>query len=238
MDSKSGLGFSCLSTHVAYFKALKERTLQPVSAHLFMSRYSESGIPSEDPRAQKTRQKLKQALIEVMAGKEFTKISVNDLTTAANVNRATFYSHYEDKQGLLDAIIAETFQQMMAAYKSADVKLDDDSLQEFVKSVWEYVGFFSSSIGGAAGDNFTSLIQGELVRQIEEIITVWLSEQLSDKSALGIMSGAIAGSIFQTAAIWSKNPDAKKTDEVSKLVRNLLIHGLKHSRFSERDTLT
>ncbi len=203
-----------------------------------MSRYSESGMPSNDPRAQKTRQKLKQALIEIMAEKEFSKVSVNDLTKAAQINRATFYSHYYDQQELLNSIVRDTFAQMMSAYKGPSLTLSDETLHAFIMSVWEYIGFFGANIGGGSGDKFISLIQGEVQSQTEVIVSTWLETEISDKSGLPVITAAVAGMIFNTGAYWNREQRESGIQDVAMSVRNLLIHGLKHSRFTERDTLT
>jgi AcrR family transcriptional regulator len=203
-----------------------------------MSRYSPSGTPSDDPRAQKTRQKLKQALVEVLADKEFPEITVNDLTRQAEINRATFYSHYADKQQLLDNLVSETFSQMMIAYTSGKTSLEDDNLQEFIKSSWEYVGFFSGSVGGGISDSFTAAIRGEVVRQLEVIITTWLETDSTDKSNSQTLISGIAGAIFNTGANWARESNQNQLEEHSQTLRNLMIHGLKHARFSGRDTIT
>jgi AcrR family transcriptional regulator len=48
-----------------------------------------------------------------MRTKSFDEISVQDITDAATVNRATFYDHYTDKYALLDAMIAGGFHELL-----------------------------------------------------------------------------------------------------------------------------
>ena len=60
---------------------------------------------STDPRAQRTRQMLRQALMQVVIEKPFRDLTIRDITTGAGVNRATFYLHYDDKYDLLKVII-------------------------------------------------------------------------------------------------------------------------------------
>lgn len=48
-----------------------------------------------------------------MHSKSFDEISVQDITEAATVNRATFYDHYTDKYALLDAMIAGGFHELL-----------------------------------------------------------------------------------------------------------------------------
>src|ERR1700761_5330205 len=62
-----------------------------------------------DPRIRRTRQLLQGALHTLMQTKGFDEISVQDITEAATLNRATFYAHYTDKFALLDATVAGGF---------------------------------------------------------------------------------------------------------------------------------
>ncbi|MBQ0140236.1 MAG: TetR/AcrR family transcriptional regulator [Kurthia sp.] len=60
-----------------------------------------------DRRIVKTRDVLKAALMESLQYTQLSQISITDLTTVANINRSTFYSHYTDKYDLLDAAIEQ-----------------------------------------------------------------------------------------------------------------------------------
>lgn len=60
-----------------------------------------------DPRIKKTRRYLKEALLSLIKQKGFDAITVRDLTQEADINRATFYQHYQDKFDLLDQTIDE-----------------------------------------------------------------------------------------------------------------------------------
>jgi AcrR family transcriptional regulator len=66
-----------------------------------------------DPRIRRTRKLLQGALGTLMQSKSFDEISVQDITEAATVNRATFYDHYTDKYALLDALVAGGFHELL-----------------------------------------------------------------------------------------------------------------------------
>jgi AcrR family transcriptional regulator len=67
-----------------------------------------------DPRIRRTRELLQQALATLLETRDFERISVQDITDAATVNRATFYAHYPDKFALLECMIAGQFQSLLA----------------------------------------------------------------------------------------------------------------------------
>ena len=56
---------------------------------------------TEDRRVRRTRQRLKEALLELIAGQPYESITVEDITRRADVGRSTFYSHYTSKDELL-----------------------------------------------------------------------------------------------------------------------------------------
>ncbi len=56
---------------------------------------------SSDLRVIRTREAIKNALIELIDEKGFEAITVKDITTRAKINRGTFYSHYQDKYDLM-----------------------------------------------------------------------------------------------------------------------------------------
>ena len=62
-----------------------------------------------DPRIRRTRQLLQDALRKLLETKDFDKISIQDITEAATLNRGTFYAHYPDKFALLEEWIRVSF---------------------------------------------------------------------------------------------------------------------------------
>lgn len=63
-------------------------------AYVFSEQFfNASGL---DRRTRRTREALMRALIALLQEKPLTAITVTELTTLADVNRATFYTHYQD----------------------------------------------------------------------------------------------------------------------------------------------
>ncbi|WP_154838445.1 TetR/AcrR family transcriptional regulator [Staphylococcus sp. Marseille-Q1834] len=55
----------------------------------------------EDRRIRKTKSAIKKAFIQLLKEKDLDKITVQDISDQADINRGTFYLHYEDKYTLL-----------------------------------------------------------------------------------------------------------------------------------------
>jgi AcrR family transcriptional regulator len=73
---------------------------------------------SNDPRALRTRQLLREALMDSVIEKNFRDLTIRDITDHAGVNRATFYLHYEDKYDLLDDCANEIFLEIRSAMQN------------------------------------------------------------------------------------------------------------------------
>ncbi len=58
-------------------------------------------MTQSDPRQERTRQLLREALIALVAEMPFDAITITDITRRARVARKTFYAHYADKDALL-----------------------------------------------------------------------------------------------------------------------------------------
>jgi AcrR family transcriptional regulator len=54
-----------------------------------------------DRRILKTREDIRNAFIVLLKEKIFDEITVKDIAEKANINRATFYKHYDDKYDLI-----------------------------------------------------------------------------------------------------------------------------------------
>ncbi len=66
-----------------------------------------------DRRTKYTKNVIRQALFDLMKTKPVNKITVTDICKSADINRSTFYSHYEDVYDLLNIIQNELFENVI-----------------------------------------------------------------------------------------------------------------------------
>src|SRR5688572_1470420 len=94
-----------------------------------------------DPRVQRTQNLLRDALIELIDEKTYEKITIQDITTRATVNRATFYRHFLDKDELLNQSIDKMLKELFGeASKFYSVSKNVDELQKYVAShIFEHI---------------------------------------------------------------------------------------------------
>src|SRR5215469_13399815 len=119
-----------------------------------------------DPRVRRTRQLLQNAFMELMQEKGFSAVSIQDITERATVNRGTFYAHFADKYALLDSLMREQFQQVLASKLPPSSRWETSTLRMLIEAA---LGYFREFHRHCPPNNtieplFERSIQGELVR--------------------------------------------------------------------------
>ncbi|MBD7971029.1 TetR/AcrR family transcriptional regulator [Paenibacillus gallinarum] len=122
-----------------------------------------------DRRILKTREAIKNAVIELMTEKNnFDQITVQNISDRANVDRKTFYHHYKDKFDLLDKLIEEHINELRAICEN------DSNSSEGDFSWFEYFAekysFFSVMLASKGAPFFRSRF---LEFVIEDIRSGW-----------------------------------------------------------------
>ncbi|GGH20734.1 TetR/AcrR family transcriptional regulator [Paenibacillus segetis] len=96
------------------------------------------GTKVRNIRMTQTKQSLINAFVNLVNEKDFDKITVADLTKGAQVNRATFYAHFNDKYEMLDYIVDQSASTVIENRTLGVVKFDKESIHALVLAVCDY----------------------------------------------------------------------------------------------------
>lgn len=168
-----------------------------------------------DRRIQRTRQLLQQAFQEVSQEKPFADISVQDVTERANVNRGTFYAHYTDKYALLDAVIREGFQKVIAGTLTRESRWDRATLQRLIQTVLKHVK--SIRTGCNLPPNLAPMHERAIYEELTEVFTRWLKQQPRGEIVWRVpvqtIATVVSWAILGAATQWSCTSSAKISAE-------------------------
>lgn len=165
-----------------------------------------------DKRITKSKTNLKKALFELLAEKEWGKISVQDITQRANLNRTTFYQHYLDKYDLLHQHMRDMFEAMKEDIFSP---LDIDSSGKKPEAYW-YVLRFYHHLQQNSGD-FAIIINRRYELNIKKLLNDFWNDSFltgikktaaadTDRSVpLDIQRRFVISAFAGTAAWWLEN---------------------------------
>jgi AcrR family transcriptional regulator len=114
-----------------------------------------------DLRVIRTKESIRNALVELIDEKGFDAITVKDITTRAKINRGTFYAHYQDKYDLMTKCEEEIMLEMSRIAKQnfpgviAALETNSPSLTPFslASSLFEYLNENSGFMKAVLGPN-------------------------------------------------------------------------------------
>ena len=165
-----------------------------------------------DPRIRRTRQLLQGALKTLLQTKNFDEITVQDITEAATVNRATFYDHYADKFALLDALVAGGFHALL---HQRDVRFEGNcpsEASEIIRAACDYIVLMRDGHSDCKERSaFEPLIDAAITSAIRLVLTRNDSPKLrlapmTASAASWAINGAVKG--------WYNTPDRPSVDAV------------------------
>lgn len=181
-----------------------------------------------DPRIRRTRQLLQGALRTLLQTKSFDEISVQDITEAATVNRATFYDHYTDKFALLEAMVAGGFHALLHERKISYDGTCPGAARAIILAVCDYLTQCdpaSRAIYQHQGA-FEPLIDAAVVHAIRRVLFEGMEGAEKTPPAGGLPPEVVATSaswaIYGAAKAWSALPDRPPAEEIAPFVLQLI----------------
>lgn len=163
---------------------------------------------TNDPRAKRTRRLLQEALTDLMRKKKFHEISVQDITTRAEINRATFYAHFVDKYELLNSQIRDSFQSLLDEKLPPNPTFTIANLRILALTAHQYMSHFAGHCATATPNSDDGLVVQQVQRQTQTVIMQWLNNTPNPPSTSSfdviamVVSWAIFGSILE--ATWNR----------------------------------
>ncbi len=86
-------------------------------------------------RREETRRKLIHGALSVMAKKGIEAATIQEITDAADVGFGSFYNHFDSKEAILEATVAERVQPWIDSMEAMEAQCDDpaESLAAFIR---------------------------------------------------------------------------------------------------------
>lgn len=173
-----------------------------------------------DPRVKRTRSLILRSFEALLAEKGFETISVQDITDRAEINRATFYKHFVDKYALLDFSVQQMFRMELEKRTLDACHYTPENLKTLILMVVEFLSRLHSDCA-QPHQQFESLVEGTIKKQIFDLLTLWL-KQSKTRISTDIPATVATWAIYGLASHYShskKRPALEKfVDEAFPLV--------------------
>ncbi len=196
----------------------------------------EAAIPrKEDRRKERTRQLLRDALLQLIPEKGYEAINVQDITDRANVARPTFYLHFADKQDLLFSSLREIYDDLVerqhhslsnenAAELVANMERVEDS--DF-QHVAEHADFYKVMLSDKGSMAFLLMV----MEYLSSIMHTELVQKLAVNGTVGniptdLISSYLAGAELGIVNWWLKTNNMQYSPlQVSRMMNLICMMG-------------
>ena len=173
---------------------------------------------AEGRRVKMTKALLKSSLIELMKTKSIHTISIKEICTGADINRSTFYRHYNTQYDLYDEIVHELLASLIEAYTVSREKGED--LKESIAAVLEVsekerevcLVILSDKGNVTMGESFVKAISPVVTDDMNEL-SVYLFQ---------FMAAGLANIVWT----WLNKPIRQSPHELASLMYSMMKRGI------------
>jgi AcrR family transcriptional regulator len=186
-----------------------------------------------DRRVQRTRDLLHRALMSLIREKGFEALSVQDIIDRANVGRATFYAHFDNKEDLLAsgieglrASLKERQRQILSEHADLDERMFGFTHDLFVHAN-EHRDVFKAMVGKRSGAVVQQLLHKMLVDLSRDEINALAPKNHGGTAPTEATVQFFAGALFGLLMWWGNGKMRMPVEEVNSVFRRLAIPSLK-----------
>jgi len=160
-----------------------------------------------------------------MQSKSFDEVSVQDITDAATVNRATFYDHYTDKYALLEAMVAGGFHVLL---HERGVRYDGtcpSAASAIILAVCDYFTQSRPSVCACEHPSaFEPLVEAAVTTAIRRVFMEGMPKDGLISGLPPVMIATTASwAIFGAVKEWFNTPDRPPADEIVPVILRLVL---------------
>ena len=170
-----------------------------------VSRQGTSREQRVDRRVKRTRRIVEEAFQDLLREKKFRDITVQDIADRADVNRATFYAHFQDKYDLLDQLLRERFRKEVIG-KMPEDESERQKLRWFVVATLEELAALVNQQCHDIG--VEPIVETRLQQEIREFLPGCFNQSAEDKTKRRpeIAASVLSWAIFGAGMDWSRMP--------------------------------
>jgi AcrR family transcriptional regulator len=186
-----------------------------------------------DRRVQRTEQLLRSALLSLIQEKGFETLSVQDIIDRANVGRATFYAHFDNKEDLLvsgfdnlRASLKERQREALVRRSGLDERVLGFSYEMFAHAN-EHRDVFLAMAGKRSHAIVQQLLYRILLDLVREDVKATVSRVRANSVPVEALAQFITGALFGLLMWWLNGKMRLSVEEVNTLFRQLAIPVLK-----------
>lgn len=194
-----------------------------------------------DRRVRRTKRRLKEALLELIERRDYDRITIEEITSRADVGRSTFYSHYADKEDLLfagfDHWLMSLLEDLPLEDRAAESDREPSERFRFSLPLLVHIRsqkrFFQATIARGSNTRVQRKVTGLLVELVRHELRR-MSPHGRRESREGALQGlgaeqllearahAVVGAFLALASWWLDSGDGLSAEAIDELFQRLV----------------
>jgi AcrR family transcriptional regulator len=178
-----------------------------------------------DPRVRRTRRLLRDALVSLMLEKDFSSISIKEITERAEVAYITFFRHFESLDQLLMEILDDGLGELQAHIETLAKQSETSALETEGMLIFEYIGQKADLFRILFKSQSVTRVRKKVVRNIGAIFqkSCLPLARSGNPMTTAILSNHIATSLLALIEWWLDNNMKPAPAQMGKVYKSLII---------------
>ena len=182
-------------------------------------------INHNDRRVKRTKKALRDALLTLLNEKTINEITVTELTSLADVNRATFYFYYTDLIDMLQQIQNEAYEAFTAVVKKASVEVSTiDGFTEYSERLLTFCQENEELVRFIINNDVNSRLYS-YIKQLMLVNIPNTKEVFSDDNPAKYLSNFVITAMIGICIDWLDDGMKVSPHDLAKLCANVYING-------------
>jgi len=186
-----------------------------------------------DRRVQRTRQLLKDSLIELLSEKKYDDITVQNILDKANLGRATFYLHFQGKEDLLFNSVEEVVHSLVWHIEIPDNEITKNqgkrvilNTQPLFFHALKQSDLHKTLLMERGMDMTLKMIRDHLCLHIQDKLENIRNCELLPNVPISLISNFLASSLLTLLLWWFESKMAYSPETMDEMYQQLTMPGV------------
>ena len=186
-----------------------------------------------DHKTAQTRQQILDSFIHLVNEKDISKITINDITTGAQINRGTFYRHFTDKFDLIEKteqiIFTEIEDTLTAAIINPQVTSPfsdefDNYREQVLLIIKQHAAFISAMLSPNGDLTFEAKLRQQLIKLVNLGLGNFTVQQPINDSDRQLIIQFTANGLIGIIRYWLLHDDIPN-EKISEIATQIMSNG-------------
>lgn len=181
-------------------------------------------MATEDRRSRRTRSALRGALVALVLERGYAAVTVEDIVSAADVGRATFYTHFGDKEALYDDVVRTILDELrtrMAPVDREEAGFTGRPVSQLFQHAAEESATYRMILRGEGdGRGLRALVDTWAEAAYDVFSARTKAQRVQPRVDLRVIARAWAGEQVSVLLWWLESPDPRP--DVERVVETLV----------------